>query len=184
MDHLSSYNEEAARFSVRKKRPEKPQAAPAESEVVGGEIANNPEVPDDSQESDKDIKNEADEKAKEKAAELRREESYTKVDIALRKLLIEAGAADAVLSGAEAKALVKKMEDAVAEVPFYDGIFLDQMKDKGEAFIDTKRTAKITTSAGNEAVFKVMLKVDTGEFKLQGDVLDPKGQYAEKLMSP
>ncbi len=191
MDSLSSQSHQSEvnqRFSVRKKiKKESPQPAQAESEVVGGEIIDIPEVSVESQVSGSDTTNEVDEKAKEKVGERLREESYTKADIALRKLLIEAGAADAVLSGAEATALARKMQDAIAEVSFDDGIFVDEMKKKGEYFIDTKRTAEIVTNTGDKAVFKVMLKigmgeVPTAEFKLQGDG-SKSGQYAEKLMN-
>lgn len=99
------------------------------------------------------------------------------------RLQIEASGNNAGLSEPEARALIAKMQEAVAGFTFYDGVFLDQMQAKGEPLFDTKRTVKIKTSVGNEAVFKVVLKTDTGEFKLQGDVLDPKGQYAEKLLS-
>jgi len=144
--------------------------------VVGGEIIKKPEL--------KILRGgkEDENAAKEKAAELAREKLYTEVDIALRRLQIEASGNNAGLSEPEARALVAKMQEAVAGFTFYDGVFLDQMQAIGEPLFDTKRSVKLKTAVGNEAVFKVMLKTDTGEFKLQGDVLDPKGQYAEKLM--
>lgn len=119
---------------------------------------------------------------REQVAMKMKEKDFTDVDIALRKLLIEVSGAQA-LSEPEAKNLIKKMQDKAAEFAFHDGIFLDEMKAAGRPLIDTKRSFKITTAAGKEAVLNIMLKTDTGEFKLQGDVLDPKGKYAEDLLN-
>lgn len=120
---------------------------------------------------------------KEKAAELARQKEYDQLNLGIKQLMVEAGASSGALSGPEARALVQKIKEKVESTPFYDGVYLDQMKEKGEAFVDVNIPIKLTTIEGNEAEFKVMLKVQTGEFKLQGDVLDPKGQYAEKLMN-
>lgn len=119
---------------------------------------------------------------RERTAMKMQEKDFTDVDIALRKLLIEVSGAQ-VLSEPEAKNLIKKMQEKAAEFAFHDGIFLDEMKAAGKPLVDTKRSIKIVTATGNEAVLKIMLKTDTGEFKLQGDVLDPKGKYAEDLLN-
>ena len=120
--------------------------------------------------------------AREQTAMKMQEKDFTDVDIALRKLLIEVSGAQA-LSEPEAKNLIKQMQEKAGEFAFHDGVFLDEMKAAGRPLVDTKRFIKITTATGKEAVLKIMLKTDTGEFKLQGDVLDPKGKYAEDLLN-
>lgn len=121
---------------------------------------------------------------KEQTAELARQKVYDELDLSIKQLLVEAGAIGGSISGPEARALVQSIKEKVESTPFYDGVYLDQMKEKGKTFIDINIPIKLTTVEGKEAEFKVMLKVKNGEFKLQGDVLDPKGQYAEDLMNP
>ena len=124
----------------------------------------------------------ADEKNREKIAAQMQEKDFTAVDIAMRKMLIEASGAQ-VLSEPEAKNLAKKMKEKAGEFAFYDGVFLDEMRAAGVPLVDTKRSITIQTASGKEAVFNIMLNTDKGEFKLQGDVLDPKGRYAEELLN-
>ncbi len=124
----------------------------------------------------------AEETNREKVVMQMQEKDFTAVDIALRKLLIENSGAQ-ILSEPEAKNLIKKMQEEIGKFAFHDGVFLDEMQAAGRPLFDTKRSIKISADNGKEAVFKIMLKTDTGEFKLQGDVLDPKGQYAEELLN-
>ncbi|MBI2037470.1 MAG: hypothetical protein HYT15_00860 [Candidatus Magasanikbacteria bacterium] len=119
--------------------------------------------------------------AKEKVAEKMREQDFTAVDLALRRMVIEATSGPE-LSDPEVRALVAKMREKVGEFAFHDGVFLAEKQKAGEPFVDTKRKIEITTSTGKKAEFKVMLKTDTGEFKLQGDFSTTSGIYAEQLM--
>lgn len=87
----------------------------------------------------------------------------------------------------EAKGLVRVLEATInkQENKVTDKVYLEKLAQSGSTTYDTGRKIKIKTVDGDEAVFKLVLKTDTGVFQLRGelkdDILTKGGQFAESL---